>query len=114
MSTFLLLLVAIACEVAATTSLKASESFTRVGPSAIVVVGYGAAFYLLSVVLRGMPVGTAYAIWSGLGTAGAAVAGKVLFGEALGGWRIAGIVVVVAGVALIQLAPGSGSSGSGS
>lgn len=106
MNSFLLLLAAIAFEVAGTTALKASVGFTRWGPGAIVVVGYGAAFYLLSLVLRSMPVGAAYAIWSGLGTAGAAVAGRLLFGEALGGWRLAGMAVVVAGVALIQLAPG--------
>lgn len=59
MTTFLLLLAAIACEVAGTTALRASDGFTRVGPGTVVVAGYGAAFYLLSVVLRSMPVGAA-------------------------------------------------------
>ena len=65
--TFVYLVLAIVAEVIATSALKASLGFTRPLPSIIVVVGYGLAFYLLSLVLRTLPVGVAYAIWAGLG-----------------------------------------------
>ncbi|MEK6236705.1 MAG: SMR family transporter, partial [Planctomycetales bacterium] len=65
--TYLYLAIAIVAEVAATSALKASEEFTMPIPSAIVVFGYGVAFYLLTLVLRTMPVGITYALWSGLG-----------------------------------------------
>ena len=61
------LLLAIVSEVVATSALKSSESFSRLWPSVLTVVGYGVAFYLLSLTLREMPVGIAYAIWSGVG-----------------------------------------------
>lgn len=65
--TYLYLLVAIVCEVIATSALKAANGFTVLVPSLIVIVGYGAAFFFLSLTLRTLPVGIAYAIWSGLG-----------------------------------------------
>lgn len=68
MNKWLFLTTAIASEVIATSALKASEGFTRLVPSVVVVTGYAAAFYFLSLTLKTMPLGTAYAAWSGLGT----------------------------------------------
>ncbi len=67
MNAWMVLGLAIVAEVIGTTALKASDSFTRLWPSLVVVVGYGVAFYCLSLVLKSVPVGIAYAIWSGLG-----------------------------------------------
>ena len=64
---YLYLAIAIAAEVVATSALKASEGFTKTGPTLIVAAGYGVAFYFLSLVLKSVPVGVAYAIWSGVG-----------------------------------------------
>ncbi len=99
----LLLLGAIASEVIATSSLKASQGFTRPVFTAVMVVGYLTAFYLLGIALRTIPVGVAYAIWSGLGTAIVALIGWLAFREALSTPQIAGIVLVVAGVLLLNL-----------
>ena len=77
--TYLYLALAIIAEVAATSALKASEEFSRLIPSLIVVVGYGVAFYLMTLVLRVIPVGITYAIWSGLGIVLVAVAGFCLY-----------------------------------
>jgi small multidrug resistance pump len=101
MSPWLLLAGAIASEVAATTSLKASAGFTRPGPAVVVVVGYVASFALLALVLRDLPVGVVYAIWSAVGTIGVAVLGLVLFGEAMNPGKALGIALIVGGVALL-------------
>ncbi len=99
----LLLLVAIAAEVMATSLLKASDGLTRIRPLAGVAVGYVVAFVLLAVVLKRAPVGPVYAAWAGLGTAGAAAVGWAAFGDRLtvGGW--AGIGLVIAGVVVLGL-----------
>jgi small multidrug resistance pump len=99
---WLLLAGAIASEIAATTSLKASDGFSRLGPSAVVVVGYVASFVLLSAVLRQLPVGVVYAIWSAVGTVGVAIIGLALFGEPMPPVKALGIALVVAGVALLS------------
>ena len=77
------LLLAIVSEVVATSALKSSESFSRLWPSVLTVVGYGVAFYLLSLTLRELPVGIAYAIWSGVGIVLVSLAAVVLFGQKL-------------------------------
>ena len=77
------LFVAILCEVIATSALKAAEGFTRLWPSVVVAVGYGLAFYFLSLTLRTIPVGVAYAVWSGIGIVLIALAGWVLYDQAL-------------------------------
>jgi multidrug transporter EmrE-like cation transporter len=64
---WLFLSIAIVAEVIGTSALKAAEGFTRLGPSLVVIVGYGMSFYFLSLALRGIPVGVAYAVWSGVG-----------------------------------------------
>ena len=95
---WLLLLGAILSEVAGTLSLRASDGFTRPGPVLGVVVGYGVSFYLLSVVLRDLPLGLAYAAWAALGTALIAVIGIAAFGEPASAVRLACIAIVILGV----------------
>ena len=94
---------AILAEVLATSALKAADGFTRPLPSLLVVAGYGTAFYLLSLTLRTIPVGIAYAIWSGAGTALIALLGWALFGQALDGAALFGLALIVAGVLVIQV-----------
>jgi small multidrug resistance pump len=98
----LLLLAAIASEVVATTSLKLSNGFSRPLPSLIVVVGYGLSFYLMSLSLRSIPLGTAYAIWSGLGTAATVAIGVLLWKESLDPARIIGIALILIGVVVLN------------
>ena len=93
---YLYLLVAIVAEVIATSALKASEGFTRVGPVALVVVGYGLAFYMLSLTLRSIPVGIAYAMWSGLGIVLISIASRVLFGQKLDAPAMVGMALIIA------------------
>jgi small multidrug resistance pump len=97
------LLLAIAAEVVATSALKATESFTRIGPSVIVVLGYGAAFYLLSLTFRTLPVGVVYAIWSGVGIVLISLVGWIAFRQNLDAPAVIGIALIVAGVAVINL-----------
>lgn len=98
------LLAAVCSEVVATTSLRASEGFTRLGWSALVVVGYCAAFYALSQALvRGMPLGQAYAVWCALGIAAIALLGIVLFGEHLTAVQMGGLAFVILGVVMLEL-----------
>ncbi|MGE3298498.1 MAG: multidrug efflux SMR transporter [Porticoccaceae bacterium] len=97
------LALAIAAEVVATSALKAAAGFTRPLPSALVVLGYGIAFYCLSLSLKVVPVGVAYAIWSGVGTALIAVIGWLLFGQTLDLAALIGLALIVAGVAVLQI-----------
>lgn len=101
---YVLLVLAIVSEVAATTSLKLSEGFTRLWPSVGTLAGYGLSFYLLSRVLLSVPIGTAYAIWSAVGTALVATIGIVFFHEAATVARIGGLVLIVVGVVILNLA----------
>lgn len=100
---WLFLLIAIVAEVVATSALAASQGFTRLLPSAIVVTGYAIAFYFLSLTLRSIPVGIAYAVWSGVGVILISIAGLVLFGQRLDLPAILGIVLIIAGVLVIHL-----------
>jgi small multidrug resistance pump len=102
-SPFLLLLGAIFSEVIATTSLKASDGFTKPLPSLLVIIGYGIAFYLMSLAIRTMPVGTAYAIWAGLGTALTVLVGVLIYRESLDLARVAGVALIVAGVIVLNI-----------
>ena len=101
-----MLLVAILSEVVGTVALKASDGFARLGPTALVVVGYGLTFYFLGLALKQIPLGVAYAIWSGLGTAGAVIAGILLWRESLTLPGVVGIVLIIAGVILLNLFSG--------
>ncbi len=94
---------AIVAEVIATSSLKATESFSRLTPSVIVVVGFGAAFFLLSLALRTIPVGIAYAIWSGAGIVLIVGVGAVLFRQTPDLPALLGIGLIVAGIAVLNL-----------
>lgn len=98
-----LLGLAIAVEVAATLALRASDGFSKLGPSILVVLGYATAFWLLSLVLKDISVGTSYAIWSGVGTAALAIIGMIALGEPATALRIASIVLIVAGVIGLNL-----------
>ena len=101
--TWAALLGAIMLEVAGTTLLQASQQFTRVWPTAGMAVCYGLAFYLLSIALKQMPVGIAYAIWSGLGVVMISVIGAVVFRQRLDLPAIAGLTMIVGGVMVINL-----------
>jgi small multidrug resistance pump len=100
--TYLYLFMAILAEVVATSALKSAEGFTKLGPSLLVVLGYGAAFYLLSLVLRDMTVGVAYAIWSGVGIVLVALVGLIVFRETPDAPAILGMGLIIAGVAVIH------------
>ena len=100
---WLLLSMAILAETLATTALKASDGFTRLGASLACIVGYGVSFYLLSLALRALPVGVAYAIWSGVGVVLISAIGVVVFEQSLDGPAMAGIGLIVAGVAVLNL-----------
>ena len=102
-TTWLALLAAIAFEVVGTTLLQASQQFTRPWPTAGMAVCYGLAFYLLSIALRQVPVGLAYAIWSGLGVVAISIIGVVLFKQRLDLPAIAGLTMIVGGVVVINL-----------
>lgn len=101
--TFVYLVLAIVAEVIATSALKSSMGFTRPLPSIMVVVGYGVAFYLLSLVLRTLPVGIAYAIWAGLGIVLVTLVGIVVFSEKPDLPAVIGISLIVAGVVILQV-----------
>ena len=98
-----LLAAAIAAEVAGTTAMKYSEGFTRLWPSLITVVGYVLAFALLAQTLKTLSIGTAYAIWAGDGTAAVAAIGMLWMGESASLAKLAGIVLVIAGVVVLNL-----------
>ena len=101
--TYLYLAIAIVAEVIATSSLKSCESFTRLWPSVVVLVGYAFAFYFLSLTLRSMSVGIVYAIWSGAGIILVSIIAWILFGQKLDVPAILGIALIIAGVAVINL-----------
>ncbi|MBA4859921.1 multidrug efflux SMR transporter [Streptomyces sp. PSKA54] len=98
-----LLAAAIAAEVAGTTAMKYSDGFSRLWPSLATVAGYLVAFALLAQTLKTLEVGTAYAIWAGAGTAVIAAIGMVFLGETMTAAKVAGIVLVIAGVVLLNL-----------
>ncbi len=94
---------AIVCEVIGTTLLQQSQQFTRLWATAGMAVCYGLAFYLLSIVLKQMPVGIAYAIWSGLGVVAISVIGLVLFRQKLDVPALVGLTMIVGGVVIINM-----------
>ena len=100
---YLYLFLAIVAEVTATSALKAAEGFTRPLPSVVVVVGYGLAFYFLSIVLKEIPVGIAYAIWSGAGIVLISLVGWVLFNQRIDLPAAIGMALIVAGIAVMQI-----------
>ena len=103
MQHWVFLAVAIVSEVFATSALKASDGFSGLGPSIIVVVGYGVAFFFLSLTLRTLPVGVAYAIWSGAGVALIAIIAWLYFGQTLDIPAIIGLLLIVSGVVVLNV-----------
>ena len=99
---WLLLSVAIVAEVIATSTLKATEGFTRLWPSVIVVVCYETAFLLLALTLKRMPVGIVYAVWSGAGVALVTLVGWLVLGQALNAAGLLGVALIVGGVVVIN------------
>jgi len=100
--TSLYLALAIVMEVVATSALKASEGFTRLLPSVLVVVGYATAFYLLAVTVRTIPVGVVYAVWSGVGVVLITLVGWLWFGQRLDWPAFLGIGLIAAGVIVLN------------
>jgi small multidrug resistance pump len=99
---YLFLCIAIVSEVIATSALKASAEFTRLVPSLIVIAGYAMAFYFLTLTLRTIPVGVAYAMWSGIGVVLISLAAWVLFKQTLDLPAIIGIGLITAGVVVLN------------
>jgi small multidrug resistance pump len=103
MKTALILFFAILSEVIATTALKLSDGFTKILPSMVVLIGYGTSFSLLSISLKVIPIGLAYAIWSGVGIVLTVIAGIFIWRETLDWPRIIGIIFIILGILVISL-----------
>lgn len=98
------LAIAIASEVFATVMLKVSDGFSKLFPAIAVVLGYSFSFFMLALALKTIGLSTAYAIWAGIGTVGAVIAGVVIFGEQLPMLAVIGIGLVVIGVVMLNVA----------
>ncbi len=103
MTVWLLLGLAILSETVGSASLRASEGFSKPVPSVLVAVGFGCAFYLLSLVLKSLPLGMTYAIWAGVGTALTALVGWLYFKDPFQLGALVGIGIIIAGVAVLNL-----------
>jgi small multidrug resistance pump len=103
MKTAVVFFLAVLSEVIATTSLKFSQGFTKPLPSVIVVLGYGTSFYLLSLSLKVMSLGIAYALWSGIGIVLTVIAGMLIWHESMDWARGLGIFLIMAGILVINL-----------
>ncbi|EET1787734.1 multidrug efflux SMR transporter [Escherichia coli] len=103
MNTWIFLFIAILSEVVATASLKLSEGFTKLIPSVVVVIGYVIAFYCLSLTLKSIPLGIAYALWSGLGIVTVSILGWFIFGQKLDGWGLLGMLLIICGALVLNL-----------
>ena len=103
MNAWMILGLAIVAEVIGTTALKASDNFTRLAPSLVVVVGYGVAFYCLSLVLKSVPVGIAYAVWSGLGIVLITAVAWLLYGQRIDLAGLIGMGLIIAGVVVLNV-----------
>lgn len=100
---YLTLTAAIVCEVIATSALKAADGFRALGPSLLVFIGYSAAFFFLSITLRTIPVGIAYAIWSGVGQVLVMIIAWFMYRQVLDMAACAGIALILAGVLVLTL-----------
>lgn len=103
MREYIYLAVAIMAEVTGTTALKFSDGFAALVPTGVVVVGYISSFYFLSLTLQELPIGLVYATWSAVGIVGAVAIGMVLFDESIDMAGIVGIVLIIAGVAVLNI-----------
>jgi len=97
------LMVAILFEMLGTAGLQASEQFTRLVPSILVVVGFSGSMYFMTLTLRYMPVGIVYALWSGIGIVLLAIIGAVVFRQSMDIWAVIGMGLIIAGIVIIQL-----------
>lgn len=109
MKSWLFLALAIAGEVVATSALKSSHGFTRLLPSVVVVTGYSIAFYFLSLALKAIPVGVAYAVWAGASIALVTAIAWWVHGQRLDVWGFVGIGLIVSGVAVLNLLSKTGA-----
>lgn len=100
---YVFLLIAIASEVVATSLLRSTEGFSRLWPTVACLSGYALSFVMLSQAVKTVPVGVAYAMWSGLGTVAIVAIGAMFLGESLGLVKIVGVALVVTGVVLLNL-----------
>jgi small multidrug resistance pump len=100
---WLYLFIAIIAEVVGTSALKPSEGFTRPLPAAFVVAGYATSFYFLSLTLRTIPVGIAYAVWAGAGVVLVTLIGRIVLGQTLDAIALLGIALIMSGVLVIYL-----------
>lgn len=103
MKNWLFLAIAIVSETIATSALKSSEGFSRLWPSILVVAGYAMAFYFLSLTLRTIPVGIAYAVWSGVGIVLITLVGWLVFGQKMDAPALLGMALIVAGVVVMNV-----------
>ena len=101
--TYILLATAILAEVIATSALPKTNGFTQLWPSVLAIAGYGLAFFLLALVMRTVPVGIVYAVWSGAGIVLVAIAGWLIFGQKLDLPALVGLAMIIAGVLIINL-----------
>lgn len=102
-SSYIVLMIAIIAETIGTTALQASQQFSRVGPSIVVVIAYALSFYLLALALKHIPVGIAYAIWSGLGIVSIAAIGYLVFGQKLDLPAVVGMSLILIGILVVHL-----------
>ena len=100
----ILLTIAILAEVAGTVALKYTDGFTNLGPSAVVVAGYGLSFWMLALVLRDLPIGLTYAVWAAVGTALIAAIGIVAFGEPATTMKLLSLALIIAGTIGLNVA----------
>ncbi|HBS45600.1 multidrug efflux SMR transporter [Paenibacillus sp. G2S3] len=107
MNSYVLLATAIICEVFGSSMLKVSNGFKRIFPSIGVILGMGLAFYSLSLALKTIPLGTAYAIWSGVGTALTAIIGVVIYKENFNRKKLLGLLLIIGGVIIMKLSGGA-------
>ncbi len=104
MNPWLLVIIAGLMETGWAIGLKYSDGFTRPIPSALTIGGAIVSFWLLSLAMKDLPVGTAYAVWVGIGAVGTAIAAVFLFAEPVNALRVAGILLIVAGIAALKFA----------
>nr|WP_315397006.1 SMR family transporter [uncultured Duganella sp.] len=109
MNKWLMLGIAIVAETIATSALKSSEGFSRLVPSAIVLAGYAVAFYFLSLTLRSIPVGIAYAVWSGVGIVLITLVGWAVYGQKMDAPALIGMAFIIAGVVIMNVFSSAGA-----
>ncbi len=100
---YVYLIIAVAAETIGTSALQASSQFTRFWPTVLVVIAYGVAFYFLGIALKYIPVGIAYALWSGMGIVFIALIGFALFGQGLDLAAVIGLGMIIGGIVVIQV-----------